>query len=144
MNASHFLFFLCQDKEHHTHMFLIIVGHTTGLRQRRQANGCGAEGSVNIDRSLKYVGEHVMIPCCNRHDICYETCGKTQNECDSEFRSCMNAACNTIKAGEGEWWMAMRRFLCLADALAIHRIVIAFGTSPYNATQQSHGCEHFA
>uniref|UniRef100_A0A6T2D8V7 Phospholipase A2 domain-containing protein n=1 Tax=Eutreptiella gymnastica TaxID=73025 RepID=A0A6T2D8V7_9EUGL len=46
------------------------------------SNGCGTTG-------LTLAQSNVMTPCCNEHDHCYGTAGKTQKSCDDEFLSCM-------------------------------------------------------
>jgi hypothetical protein len=54
---------------------ILAIGGVDALRQRRQANGCGT-GSFVTDGSLKVVRKEVIIPCCNQHDLCYDTCGE--------------------------------------------------------------------
>lgn len=105
----------------------------------RAANGCGAEGSINIDWALIVVGERVIIECCNRHDICYETCGKTQSGCDNDFKTCLNNVCSTL-GGWFQWWAATRRSACQLDGRVLFTIVNAFGSSAFNAAQQNSGC----
>lgn len=36
-----------------------------------------------------------MEDCCNLHDLCYDTCGKSKEECDSEFRTCLMDVCGS-------------------------------------------------
>ena len=31
--------------------------------------------------------------CCDRHDICYDTCGKDKAACDREFKKCIDDIC---------------------------------------------------
>ncbi|CAF3917308.1 unnamed protein product [Rotaria sp. Silwood1] len=108
-------------------------------RMLRVANGCGAAGSVNIDWALQLVGERVIIQCCNKHDVCYETCGQTQARCDNEFQSCLNSVCGTL-GGWFQWWAATRQALCQFDGRTLFTIVNAFGSSAFIAAQQAHGC----
>jgi len=31
--------------------------------------------------------------CCNSHDICYESCGKSRSECDRVLQQCAKQVC---------------------------------------------------
>lgn len=42
-----------------------------------------------------------MTTCCNRLDVCYETCGTNKYDCDSEFRSCLHGICSDINKSLG-------------------------------------------
>ena len=54
-------------------------------------NGCGTFGlTVDMDNFSKIKG---FNECCNQHDICYMTCGKTKVFCDDSFYSCLQNAC---------------------------------------------------
>ncbi|CAF1201763.1 unnamed protein product [Adineta steineri] len=117
----------------------LIIGHASSLRQRRQANGCGP-GYFNIDRSLRGVGEAVIIPCCNSHDICYDSCGKTQQQCDEAFRWCLNSACARLNGNGFQWWIDFRRAACKLDGRTLYDIVNAIGRYAYNQAQEAHGC----
>ncbi|UJR17338.1 hypothetical protein I4U23_004233 [Adineta vaga] len=59
---------------------LLTIPYAMGHFEIHETNGCGAVGGfIHIDRQLREVGEGAIIPCCNAHDICYETCGETHN-----------------------------------------------------------------
>jgi hypothetical protein len=32
--------------------------------------------------------------CCNKHDLCYGTCGSDKATCDQEFKACANRQCS--------------------------------------------------
>ena len=32
--------------------------------------------------------------CCNRHDICYDTCNSDRTKCDDDFKTCLRYACD--------------------------------------------------
>ena len=34
-----------------------------------------------------------MTKCCDKHDICYGTCGETRQYCDRKFRRCLEDIC---------------------------------------------------
>lgn len=38
-----------------------------------------------------------MTKCCDKHDICYDTCGSDKEECDEEFKTCLNKMCQELK-----------------------------------------------
>ena len=68
-------------------------------------NGCGSTSygfqAVN-DAGTYLTGFGDM---CNNHDLCYSSCGETQQTCDDEFRAMMYSKCNrdhdTIPGKEG-------------------------------------------
>lgn len=54
------------------------------------SNGCGTRklglrfSSVNLSK---------LDTCCNKHDICYSTCGVIKSSCDYEFLKCLLNSC---------------------------------------------------
>ena len=38
-----------------------------------------------------------MTSCCNKHDICYDSCGTDRDECDDEFKQCLDKMCRELK-----------------------------------------------
>jgi secretory phospholipase A2 len=50
------------------------------------ANGCGPEG-------MQIEEEFGLFRCCNRHDICFQSCGVTWRFCEKDFKKCMNDVC---------------------------------------------------
>ena len=49
------------------------------------ANGCGSSDGVYIPDLFPH--------CCNEHDLCYGTCFRKKEDCDSEFLNCMIRNC---------------------------------------------------
>ncbi|TLD18958.1 Casein kinase I 1 [Venturia nashicola] len=49
-------------------------------------NGCGAENGMKIP-DLRFT------ECCDNHDLCYDDCTKTWNQCNNDFRKCMHSKC---------------------------------------------------
>lgn len=39
--------------------------------------------------------DDVFETCCNRHDICYDTCGSDRVICDHDFEGCLLKACKS-------------------------------------------------
>lgn len=120
-------------------VFVLAIAATNGIRQQRQANGCGP-GYYNIDESLRGVGESVIIPCCNQHDLCYDTCGMPQSRCDNRFRRCLDTACSRLQGNGFEWWIDVRRAACKLDGRVLYTIVNAVGSYAYQSAQRAHGC----
>ena len=118
--------------------FLSTVHSIHSDRQRRQANGCGP-GYFNIDGDLRLVGEGSLISCCNAHDLCYDTCGRTQASCDNDFRVCLNNTCGRLR-GWFEWWAQVRQSACKLDGKTFYKVVDATGSFAYNSAQKKHGC----
>jgi hypothetical protein len=65
-----------------------IARHREGFLP--ESNGCGSYG-------LK-IHSQWHTPCCDVHDKCYGTCGKSRNDCDSEFKKCMARQCKKYDA----------------------------------------------
>ncbi|UJR38695.1 hypothetical protein I4U23_031361 [Adineta vaga] len=80
----------------------------TKVRQRRETNGCGPEGKFSINGPLKLFRMDSMIPCCDKHYICYETCDSTQNSCDNYFKECLQTVCDTTSRSGFHWWIKLR------------------------------------
>ncbi|UJR12117.1 hypothetical protein I4U23_016295 [Adineta vaga] len=122
-------------------LVLVLVGSVNSslhYRQRRQANGCGP-GYFNIDASLRLVGEGSLKSCCNAHDICYDTCGRSQDSCDNAFRSCLDSTCSRLSGGF-QWWGNFRVAACKLDGRVLYEIVSATGSVAYSSAQKAHGC----
>ncbi|XP_077999545.1 group XIIA secretory phospholipase A2-like [Glandiceps talaboti] len=51
-------------------------------------NGCGSMG-IELDTE----GLPAMTKCCNKHDLCYDTCGADRNQCDEDFKNCLYKMC---------------------------------------------------
>lgn len=62
--------------------------------------GCGSGSSVYLLKILSPVGSNQFRVACNEHDTCYDTFGKSQQECDKAFHNRMLGICkrdhNTI------------------------------------------------
>ncbi|KAF5923809.1 hypothetical protein HPG69_016297 [Diceros bicornis minor] len=43
------------------------------------------------------IGIPSLTKCCNQHDRCYETCGKSKNDCDEEFQYCLSKICRDVQ-----------------------------------------------
>jgi len=84
----------------------------------------------------------VLLPCCNKHDICYGTCagsGFTSafKKCNSEFDKCMKSNCNEIKHRSTVTTTAKRE-VCKFSAATYYTAVSALGKTPYFNAQKEH------
>ena len=61
------------------------------------SNGCGSGGFIKIDFS-KYDNFSGFNSCCNKHDICYNSCSRTKSKCDFDFLVCLNDAVKASNA----------------------------------------------
>ncbi|XP_006012040.1 group XIIA secretory phospholipase A2 isoform X4 [Latimeria chalumnae] len=56
-------------------------------------NGCGSPVfGFHFD-----LGIPSMTKCCNQHDRCYDTCGKSKHDCDEEFQYCLSKICRDVQ-----------------------------------------------
>uniref|UniRef100_A0A1I8IL93 Phospholipase A2 n=1 Tax=Macrostomum lignano TaxID=282301 RepID=A0A1I8IL93_9PLAT len=84
-------------------------------------NGCGSHG-FKPDVSA-FPG---LTDCCNKHDICYGTCGRGQAVCDRSFNACMADSCEQMrKSGAIKSDEALTE--CRATAAAFHLTVVSVG-----------------
>lgn len=58
------------------------------------------EKNASLSRQLD-LGIPAMTKCCNLLDTCYETCGTTKQDCDSEFRTCLRGICSDVNKSLG-------------------------------------------
>jgi hypothetical protein len=74
--------------------------HQTAYANNRpsKANGCGVGGAMN--NVLTTIAHYISLfePCCNVHDLCFQSCGapnfqESFNNCNSAFKSCMFSQC---------------------------------------------------
>lgn len=72
-------------------------------------NGCGVPGFM-------VSSEYDMTECCNVHDVCYDTCGKSRSKCDQDFLDCMNKKC--------ERWKGQKQEECKGTASMFHMVCL--------------------
>ena len=63
-------------------------------------------------------------PACDAHDVCYATCGKTQNKCDADFGDSMIQICKDLLRN-GTYTIA-ESDRCIAIAKGYQAAVTAF------------------
>ena len=103
-------------------------GHTPST------NGCGPSGWKN--KAVRdHWGKANFTPSCNKHDVCYGTCGADKSDCDLNLaREAMNAC------GDAYPDSPTRRAACETIAVIYGMAVDEFGADPYNDAQEE-DCE---
>ncbi|MCS6871810.1 MAG: phospholipase A2 [Anaerolineae bacterium] len=101
---------------------LSVMPITNAVQPAAAQNGCGPERFGGLVPDLWFT------PACNRHDICYGTCGSNRAACDSRFYEDMRAICATRS-----WWT---RTSCYAAAWTYYQAVRNFGQGAYNNAQR--------
>lgn len=55
-----------------------------------ESNACSKPAGISIG------GEEDYTYCCDRHDVCYETCNIDKDYCEAEFSKCLQMLCRTL------------------------------------------------
>lgn len=82
-------------------------------------------------------GNANFTPACRNHDDCYDTCGKSQAACDSQFASDLQRICR--RAYNSPWHVLQRR-ACQGVAVTYAAAVMAAGAPFYIAAQRAQRC----
>lgn len=53
------------------------------------SNGCSKPSGLTVG------GEEDFTYCCDRHDVCYSSCGMSKDFCEKDFGKCMKNLCHT-------------------------------------------------
>ncbi|KAK5853845.1 hypothetical protein PBY51_014968 [Eleginops maclovinus] len=98
--------------------------------QLPEPNGCSSS-LVGFQLDL---GIPAMTKCCDKLDMCYDTCGASKNDCDSEFRLCVHGICSDLKKSLG---FVSKVQACESMADALHSTVGTLGCRPYMNSQRA-------
>ncbi|XP_008320501.1 group XIIB secretory phospholipase A2-like protein isoform X2 [Cynoglossus semilaevis] len=99
---------------------------------RPEPNGCSSS-LVGFQLDL---GIPAMTQCCNQLDSCYDTCGTSKYDCDSEFRSCVLGICSDLKKSLG-FGSQVQVQACDSVADVLYNTVWTLGCRPYMNSQRS-------
>ncbi|XP_033956959.1 group XIIB secretory phospholipase A2-like protein isoform X2 [Pseudochaenichthys georgianus] len=80
------------------------------------------------------MGIPAMTKCCDMLDMCYDTCGVSKNDCDSEFRLCVHGICSDLRKSLG---FVSKVKACESMADALHSTVGTLGCRPYMNSQRA-------
>ena len=81
-------------------------------------NGCGSR-----DLPVRLAKHGDFKPCCDEHDICYATCGRSKSECDEAFHVCMSAHCHAEYLPRGKR-RATHLQRCLGEASLYYSVSV--------------------
>jgi hypothetical protein len=99
-----------------------------------QTSGCGSGKSWYLTRVATPASAQQFRVACGEHDACYDTYGKSKQECDKAFHSRMLGICardhNTILGRP-------LRVACNGRADAFYTAVLEYGQDSYNKAQAS-------
>jgi len=99
----------------------------------KTVNGCGAQSNSKFMEIINKIGNTIgkrFIECCNKHDICYGTCGTTHKGCDDSFKECMQKECKPLNIA--------KKALCKTTAFGFHKAVAIGGKCVFYKTQEEH------
>ncbi|XP_064605233.1 group XIIA secretory phospholipase A2-like [Liolophura sinensis] len=92
------------------------------------SNGCGSMG-IQLDTSQF----PDMTMCCNKHDLCYDTCNSERDICDFDFKECLEDLCKKRKKK-----MSQSEFKnCVGAMNLMYAGTMALGCRPYQEAQRS-------
>ncbi|KAI4812865.1 hypothetical protein KUCAC02_024229 [Chaenocephalus aceratus] len=98
--------------------------------QLPEPNGCSSS-LVGFQLDM---GIPAMTKCCDMLDMCYDTCGVSKNDCDSEFRLCVHGICSDLRKSLG---FVSKVKACESMADALHSTVGTLGCRPYMNSQRA-------
>lgn len=88
-------------------------------------NGCGSDGN-----HIPTPPDWGFEPVCNNHDICYGTCGKHRQICDTNFGNGLVLKCvNNVKVGSA-------RDYCIMTADLMYDAVKHYGNKYFEQAQR--------
>jgi secretory phospholipase A2 len=90
-----------------------------------ESNGCSKPEFLTVQ------GEEDFTYCCDRHDLCYATCGAPKDFCEQEFKRCMHRMCKELFSHNAE---------CRGAADTYVMGTTLMGGGGYEALQREH-CE---
>ncbi|KAK5908306.1 hypothetical protein CgunFtcFv8_016378 [Champsocephalus gunnari] len=102
--------------------------------QLPEPNGCSSSlVGFQVNDALD-MGIPAMTNCCDMLDKCYDTCGVSKNDCDSEFRLCVHGICSDLRKSLG---FVSKVKACESMADALHSTVGTLGCRPYMNSQRA-------
>ncbi|KAK7162089.1 hypothetical protein R3I94_004666 [Phoxinus phoxinus] len=99
-------------------------------------NGCGSPlFGFQFD-----VGMPSLTRCCNKHDQCYDTCGRKKNDCDEQFQVCLANICENLQTTLG---LSQSVQGCESAVTLLFDTVMHLGCKPYLDSQRSSCICHY-
>jgi hypothetical protein len=118
----------------------LYVPYIKGSQQYNQSSTAFGQPQGNIP--ITAIGTLNPL-ACNNHDVCYQTCGETQNTCDRALLADANTTCGAaypavcpagLTIGECEEYVDERE-LCFDLSARTYDGLVAFGTFAYTERQ---------
>jgi hypothetical protein len=123
----------------------VYIPYITG-RQRYNGEGSTAFGKPQDDVPHSKLSSVLPLPC-NKHDICYQTCGSSQKTCDNQMLKDMLSVCNSVypencpskfkQANKCDDYFKERK-LCTKSANRMYKGLSAFGSSAFKKRQKQY------
>ncbi|XP_051233159.1 group XIIB secretory phospholipase A2-like protein isoform X1 [Dicentrarchus labrax] len=102
--------------------------------QPSEPDGCTSSLVGFQVNSALDLGVPAMTNCCNQLDICYDTCGTSKYDCDSNFRSCLHGICTDLNKSLG---FGSKVQACESMADTLFNTVWTLGCRPYMNSQRA-------
>jgi len=103
---------------------------TANPKHKPSSNGCGSFG-FKFDVS-KFPG---FTSCCDAHDMCYDTCNNKRNDCDEDFKECLNNSCHM--EGIKEKHHKKLHEACGQTADMMHSGTVGLGCAAFKESQRN-------
>jgi len=108
----------------------VLVSNTSPVLA--QTAGCGSGWGNTALKYLSPVGSRQFRVACDDHDVCYDTFGKSKQECDKAFHNRMLGIC---ARDHNTWFGRLLKIACNGRADAYYTGVLEWGQDKYNAAQ---------
>lgn len=115
---------------------LFLIGSTVDIRSRQQSNKCGPKSGPFLDKFLKILPLEHLIPCCHKHDQCYDRCNSIRTECDDDFRQCLYETCDKTERDGFELWIWICHWSCKRAADIMYHAAKSFGSDAFSEAQK--------
>jgi Group XII secretory phospholipase A2 precursor (PLA2G12) len=99
-----------------------------------QTSDCGSGKSWYLTRVATPVFARQFAAACDEHDACYDTYGKSKQECDRAFHNRTLGICGR---DHNTWLERPLKIACNGRADAFYTAVLEFGQKPYNEAQKA-------
>ncbi|CAL8300055.1 unnamed protein product [Merluccius merluccius] len=102
--------------------------------QLPEPNGCSSSlVGMQVDGPFD-LGIPAMTACCDKLDMCYDTCSASKSRCDSKFRWCLHSICKDLKTSLG---FVSKVQACESAADTLYNTVWTLGCRPYMNSQRA-------
>ena len=110
-----------------------VCRHGEYKQLKTPVNGCGSQAVAAFQQIVTETLETLppsFHRCCDGHDICYGTCGKTKFECDETFGACLRHAAEQFSLAKGRYYQG--------TAVVVKQAVALAGKAAYTDAQRTY------